>query len=80
MFDFVCLTRVLAFQQLTLVLDRLEETPTPLPPFLIPEVIQVLNLIMASMTAPYLCDRDFKGLAGLMYSTPQFFLTALHGP
>lgn len=77
---FVCLTRVPAFQQPALVLDLFEETPTLLPPFPTPEAIRVLNLIMASMTGPYLCDRDFKGLAGLIYSTPQFFLTALHGP
>lgn len=77
---FVCLIGVLGFQQPTLVLDLFEENPHPTPPSLTPEAIRVLNLIMASMTGPYLCDRDFKGLAGLMYSTPQFFLTSLHGP
>lgn len=33
---------------------------------------------MASMTAPYLHDSYLKGLAALMYCTPQFILTAQH--
>lgn len=66
--DAVCLAGVIACEKLTLVLAPFEGGP--------PEAIQGLNLIMASMTAPYLRDSYFKGLAGLMYCAPQFILTA----
>lgn len=37
-----------------------------------PAAVQGLDLIMASITAPYLRDSYLKGLAGLMFCSPQY--------